>query len=437
MRERVNIGRRRFLKRSAALAAGSAAFPYVVSSAVLGADGAVAPSERITLGSIAVGGRGGALLRGFLGLRDAQVLGVCDVKRERRYWAEQAVDRKYGKKVCTAYTDFRELCAREDIDAVAVASPDHWHVPLALAAVRAGKDVYCEKPLGVSVEQGRVLRETVRRHGAVFQFGTQERSSWSTRLACQIVRCGWIGEVKSITVASRFSRASENFVPEPVPKTLDYDLWLGPAPWAPYSPHRVRNSGWFHIRDYALGFIAGCGIHTVDMAQWGNGTDRTGPVAVEGTGEFPPDGTCNCATGWDVNLTFAKGVVMRFTDGKRNPLGVRFEGSDGWVFVKEKHLGGTVSAHPKSLLHRKPGPNDIILPASTNHGQNFLDCIKTRTETVAPVEVAVRSDQICQLSDIAMRLGRKLTWDPDAERFVGDAEANRLLTRPMREPWRL
>ncbi|HUT01490.1 MAG TPA: Gfo/Idh/MocA family oxidoreductase, partial [Phycisphaerae bacterium] len=347
MREKINANRRRFLKTAARLAAGAAAFPYVVPSSVLGKDGAVAPSERIVVGSVAVGGRGGSLLGGFLGLRDAQVLAVCDVKRERRYWAEQTVDRRYGKKVCTAYSDFRELCARDDLDAVVVASTDHWHVPLALAAVRAGKDVYCEKPLAVSVEQGQVLREACRRYGAVFQFGTQERSAWSTRLACQIVRNGWIGKVRRVKVGSRYSRVSGTFQPQPVPKTLDYDLWLGPAPWAPYSPQRVANSGWFHISDYALGFLAGCGIHTVDMAQWGNGTELTGPIEVEGSGEFPKDGTCDCATGWDVNLTFANGSVMNFTDGKRNPLGVRFEGTEGWVFVKERHLGGSVNAHPR------------------------------------------------------------------------------------------
>ena len=437
MSQNKSLGRRRFLKQAAGAVAGAVALPYVVPSAVLGKDGAVAPSERITMASVGVGGRGGGLLGGWLGLRDTQVLAVCDPKRSRRYWAEEAVDRRYGKKVCTAYTDFREVYARDDIDAVAVASTDHWHVLLALMAVRSGKDVYCEKPLGLSVEQGQVLREAVQRYGAVFQFGTQERSSWSTRKACEIVRNGWIGKVRKITVSSRYSRVSENFKPQPVPDSLAYDLWLGPAPWAPYSPQRVQNNGWFHISDYALGFIAGCGIHTVDMAQWGNGTDLTGPVAVEGTGEFPPDGTCNCATGWDVNLTFADGVVMNFTDGKRNPLGVRFEGTDGWVFVLEQHLGGTVNANPKSLLKRKPGPNDLHLPVSNNHGHNFIECIKTRARTAAPVESAVRSDQICQLSDIAMRVGRKLKWDPVAERFIGDAEANRMLSRSMRDPWRL
>jgi len=432
------ITRRGFFHRAGRLAAGAVAFPYVVPSSALGRAGTVAPSERIAMGSVAVGGRGGALLNGWLGLKDAQVVAVCDVQQHRREGAYNRVNQRYGDTGCAAYVDFRALCARDDIDAVTVASTDHWHVLLALEALRAGKDVYMEKPLGVSVEQGRALRQAVQRYGAVFQFGTQERSAWSTRLACQIVRNGWIGKLKKVTVASRYSRVSENYPPQPVPPTLDYDLWLGPAPWAAYCPQRVSNQGgWFHISDYALGFIAGCGIHTVDMAMWGAGTDHTGPVEIEGIGEFPPDGLCDCATGWDVTLRFANGLPMRFTDGKRNPLGVRFEGSEGWVFVKEKHLGGTVTAEPKSLLQKKPGPSDEVLPASGNHGQNFLDCIKTRKRTVAPVETAVKSDQICQLSDIAMRLGRKLKWDPAAEVFPGDDEANRMLRRAMREPWRL
>jgi len=437
MQQQTAMDRREFLRGAARIATGAVAFPYVVSSSALGKGGAVAASDRIVMGSIGTGGRGGALLRNFLHLRDAQVVAVCDVKRPARENAKRAVGSHYGKNDCAAYNDFRELCARDDIDAAVVASCDHWHVHHALAAVRSGKDVYCEKPLGLSVQEGKVLRRVVQQYRAVFQFGTQERSAAPTRFACETVLNGRIGKVHTITVSSRYSRATPNYPPMPVPDWLDYDLWLGPAPWAPYTANRVMNHHWFHISDYALGFIAGCGIHTVDMAQMGNGTSETGPLSVEGIGEFPADGLCNCATGWDVKLQFAGGVTMRFTDGKREPLGVRFEGTDGWVFIKERHLGGKMDADPKSLLTEKLGPGDVRLPFSDNHGQNFLDCIKTRSRTVAPVEVAVRSDALCQLSNIAMRLGRKLKWDPDAEQFVGDAEADRMLSRPPRSPWRL
>jgi predicted dehydrogenase len=429
--------RRQFLRRAAAAAAGLAAAPYVITSTALGAEGRPAASRRTTLGFIGTGGRGGDLLMNFLGLAEAQVVAVCDVKRPVRENAQRVVDAHYGKPSCTAYNDFRDLCARQDIDAAVVASTDHWHVPLTLAALRTGKDVYTEKPLGLSVEQGKVLRDTVNRLGRVFQFGTQERSSWSTRFACEMVLSGRVGKIHTIKVGSRYSTASGNYPPMPVPDGLDYDLWLGPAPWAPYTENRVSNSHWFHISDYALGFIAGCGIHTIDMANWGNGTDHTGPVEVEGTGVFPRDGLCDCAVSWDVNLKFANGVVMNFTDGEKNPLGVRFEGTDGWVFVKERHLGGTFDAHPKALLREEIRPTEVRLPVSNHHQQNFLDAVRTRGRTVAPVEVAVRSDAICQLSDIAMRLGRKLKWNPDKEEFVGDAEANRMLSRPMRAPWSL
>lgn len=437
MQSNKQISRRSFLKKTTSAAVGAISFPYIVSSSALGQAGGVAASERIVMGFIGVGGRGTSLLRNFLHLSDAQVVALCDVKRQNRDRAKQTADRQYKTTGCSAYSDFRELVARDDIDAVVVASTDHWHVLHALAAVRAGKDVYCEKPLGMSVEQGQVLRREVNRYSRVFQFGTQERSSRNSRFACEMVRSGRVGKIHKITVASRYSVASENYPEMPVPDWLDYDLWLGPAPWAPYTANRVNNSHWFHISDYALGFMAGCGIHTIDIATWGNGTDLTGPVEVEGTGEFPRNGLCNCATGWDVDLKFDNGVTINFTDGERNPLGVKFEGTDGWVFVKEEHLGGKPDASPKSLLEKPIGPDEVHLPVSNHHQQNFLDCVKTRASTVAPVEVAVRSDTLCQLSDIAMRLGRKLRWDPENEKFINDTQADRMLKRPTRSPWRL
>lgn len=435
--EKMNIARRVFLKQTARIAASSLAMPYIVSSSALGADGRVPPSERIVMGFIGVGARGGALLKNFMALQDAQVVAVCDVKKPQQDGALELVNKHYGKNVCVTYDDFRKLCVRKDIDAIAVATPDHWHVLATLEALRTGKDVYMEKPLGVSIEQGKVLRDTVKRYGRVFQFGTQERSSRNSRFACEMVRSGRVGRIRKITVASRYSIVAPNFAPTPVPDWLNYDLWLGPAPWAPHTTNRVINSWWFHISDYSLGFISGCGIHTLDIAQWGNGTDLTGPVEIEGAGEFPKEGICDCATDWDVNMKFANGVYMNFTDCKKNPPGVRFEGTDGWVFVKEEHLGGAVDANPKSLLTEEIGPYEVHLAVSSHHQQNFLDCVKSRSRTVAPVEVAVRSDALCQLSDIAMRLERKLRWDPDKEEFIGDDEANRKLKRPMRSPWHL
>ncbi len=434
MQTNKRCSRRYFLKKVTGAAIATIGFPYVIRPSALGQ---VAPGNRIVLGFIAVGGRGSALLANFMELPDSQIVAVCDVKKPNRDNALNVVDKHYGKKVCTAYNDFRDLCARDDIDAVVVASTDHWHVLHALEAVRSGKDVYCEKPLGVSVEQGQVLRREVHRYGRIFQFGTQERSSRNSRFACEMVRSGRVGKIHTIKVGTRYSIEAENFPTMPVPDWLDYDLWLGPAPWAPYTANRVNNSHWFHISDYALGFIAGCGIHTIDLATWGNATDLTGPIEVEGTAVFSKDGLCDCAMSWDVNLKFANGVLMNFTDGEKNPLGVKFEGADGWVFVKEEHLGGTVDANPKELLKKEIGPDEVHLPVSNHHQQNFLDCVKTRSQPVAPIDVAVRSDTLCQLSNIATRLGRKLRWDPDKEIFINDDQANRLLKRPMRSPWHL
>ena len=434
--------RRQFIRRMGMAAAGGGAVaaaggPVLVPASALGLGGVVAPSERIALGMIGMGGRGSMLQINFQGLTACQVVAVCDVKTAQREYARQVADQAYGGTGCRAFVDFRDLCARPDIDAVAIATPDHWHVLQALEALRAGKDVYMEKPLGLSVAEGKALRGAVERHGRVLQFGTQERSSRNSRFACEMVLSGRIGAVHTIRVGSRQSVPSGVYPPMPVPDGIDYDLWLGPAPWAPYTDHRVINEWWFHNSDYSLGFISGCGVHTVDIAQWGNGTQLTGPVAVEGWGTFPADGLNDCATAWEVTMTYANGVKMHFTDGEQNPLGVRFEGTDGWVFVKEEHLGGAVDAWPREMLRQPIGPGEVRLPFSNHHQENFLDCIRTRARPVAPVEVAVRSDTLCQLSDIAMRLGRRLRWDPDAETFVGDAEANRMLSRAMRSPWRL
>jgi len=431
--KRREINRRRFLKGAAGAAFGTVGFPYIVASSAMGKVGGVAASDRITVGCIGVGGRGRAVMKGFLGSADAQVVAVCDVKRTVREQAQEQVDKHYGKKVCAAYNDFQELLARGDIDAVSIASTDHWHVLHALESARSGKDMYVEKPLGLSVEQGQVLRETIKQYGRVFQFGTQQRSSRNFRFACELVLNGRIGRLRSMKVGCPGGKETGVYPPMPVPDGLDYELWLGPAPWAAYTENRVINQYWFHISDYALGFVAGWGIHHVDIAQWGNGTELTGPVEVEGTGVFPRDGLCDCAVSWDVNLKYANGVTVSFTDNKKNRQGVLFEGTEGWVFVNRRSL----EAHPKSLLQEEIGPDEIHLPVSNQHQQNLLDCIKTRSKTVCPIEVAVRSDTICQLSDIAIRLGRKLRWDPGKEEFVNDAEASRMLKRAMRSPWRL
>ena len=424
--------RRTFLAR-VAKAAGVCAFPYIVPSSALGANGAVAPGNRITVGCIGVGPQGNGVMGNFLGRAEARVVAVCDVDARRREATRKRVDDHYRGTGCAAYSDFRELLARDDIDAVLIASPDHWHVPHAVAAAKAGKDMYVEKPLMLSLSQGQALRNAIHQYGRVFQYGTQQRSSREFRLACELVRNGRIGVLRTIKVGSPASRVSEEITPTPVPDWIDYEMWLGPAPWAPFSEKRIVNNYWWHHSDYALGFVAGWGIHHVDIAQWGNGTDLTGPIEVEGTGVFPPAGFCDCATKWNVQMRYANGVVLDYTDEAQNRHGITFEGSDGWVHVAR----GILEAHPKALVQTRFGANEARLYDSTHHVGNFLDCVKSRAETVCPIDVAIRSDMICHLSDIAMRLGRKLRWDPDAERFMDDAEANRMLQRAMRAPWQV
>ena len=435
-----HITRRRFLKKTAA----SLAFPYVVSSAALGKAGAVIPSERITVGCIGVGPQGTGVMRGFLGQKDAQVVAVCDVKSNVLQDRQELVNKHYQGKGCQAYSDFRELVARDDIDACLVATCDHWHVLTSLAAVHNGKDVYMEKPMGLSLEEDQAMRQAVQRYGRIFQFGTQQRSSRHFRFACELVRNERIGKLHSINVWAPGSSAGGDPTPVPAPEWLDYDRWLGPAPHKPYTKDRCSNSLWWFISDYAIGFIAGWGIHPVDIAVWAAADKLQGPWEIEGAGQFPTQGVCDTAMNWDVTMQCANDVKMRFTGapcrqewkdryGRTTDHGTAFEGTQGWVHVDR----AGINAHPKSLLETKWGPNDIRLEESSHHGRNFLDCIKSRKPAISPVEDAVQSDLVCMISDVAIRLKRKLTWDPSKETFLNDQAANRRLRRPMRSPYRV
>jgi len=426
--------RRSFIKKSLSAAGIAMGFPCIVPGSALGLNGAVAPSNRITTATIGLGGQGVGVMRVFLGQPDAQVIAVCDVNAHRREDAKTLVNSHYGETGCAVYGDFRELLARNDLDAVQIVAPDHWHVPLALAAARAGKDMYVEKPLGLSMAANQALREAIRTHGNVFQFGTQHRSERNFRFGCELVRNGRIGRLQTIRVGSLPSLVSENLSEEPVPDWLDYEMWLGPAPWAPFNNKRIVNQYWWHNYDYSLGFVAGYGVHYVDIAQWGNNTELSGPVMIEGAGVFPKDGMRDCAIAWDVLMTYSNGVKLVYTDTSKTPEGITFEGDEGTVYVT---LGRTTSS-PDSLVKTAWGPNDLRLYESNDHVKNFLECVKSRVETICPIEVAVRSDTLCHLSDIAMRRCRKLQWDPIAERFAGDEDANHYLAaRSMREPWRL
>lgn len=444
MRTVNEISRRKFLKQATGTTVGALSFPYVVSSSALGKTGNTAASNRITVGCVGVGPQGTAVMRNFLAQKDARVVAVCDVKSNVLQAAQELVNKHYGNTGCAAYNDFRKLLECNDIDVVLAATPDHWHVLVALAAVRAGKDVYLEKPMGLSFAQDQALRTAVHRHGRVFQFGTQQRSSRDFRFACELVLNGRIGKLHTINVWSPGSSQGGSPEPVPVPDWLDYDMWLGPAPYTPYTEDRCSNALWWFISDYALGFIAGWGVHPLDIALWGGGEKVACPVQIEGKGIWPTEGVCDTAMNWNIVCKYDSGVTMNFTGdpfpeewknryGRTTSHGTAFEGTDGWVHVDRSGI----NAHPKELLTTEFGPNETHLYQSSNHVRNLLDCVKSRADTICPIDVAVQADIICQISDIAIRLEQKLKWDPKIERFVNNDAANRRLSRPMRSPWTL
>ncbi len=433
------LSRRSFLKSSAASAA-ALAVPTLIPARVRGQQ---APSRKVTLAALGVGGRGTAVMHGFMQHADAQFLAVCDPFQSRREAAKATLDTHYGRNAVTAYADYREVLARPDIDAVIICTQDHWHVPLAIAAARAGKDMYVEKPLGVSLEWAKVLREELRRGARVFQYGTQQRSDWKFRTACELARNQVVGKLQRIEAwCASLGGPGGSTAPLAAPPDLNYDLWLGPAPVSPYTADRCTANGTYHIYDYALGFIAGWGAHPLDIAQWGLGSDDTSPVAYAGTGTLPTAGLWDTVASWDIHCRYANGVDLHFMSADvAQPIvtpyrpwcdhGTTFFGDQGWVSVDR----GRLCASAPGLLKARLGPDAIRLKASPGQDRDFLDCVLSREPTVNPFESAMRSDTISHLADVVVRSGRPLRWDPLQEAVVGDDAAARRLDRPMRAPY--
>lgn len=410
------------------------AFPSIIPARVLGVH---APSKQITVGHIGVGGQGGGLLGGFLSVPLGQCLAVCDPFKDRRERAAQRVEQTYAAdrgsgtyRGCRTYSDFRELLACDDIDAVVIATPDHWHVPLALAAIRAGKDVYVEKPLGLTMEQDKVLREAIHSRGAVFQYGTQQRSfSQHCGYACELVRNGYIGEIKGVHVVAPNGATGGDPIPQPLPEGFDYDLWLGPAPITPYTRDRVIGPGRWHIYDYAIGFIAGWGAHPLDIAHWGYPQI---PVEYEGTGRIETTGLFDTVVDWDVRGRYASGAEFSLRPGSDLTT---FVGTEGQIAVGRGRQ--TLAAQPASLLDIQIKPDQTHLLQTNNHYRDFLECVLTRRVPVSNIDSAVQSDFISHLGDICIRTGRKIHWDAERESIVGDETASRMMTRSLRAPWTL
>ena len=445
--------RRSFLKSAAALAAA----PMIVPSSVFGR---TAPSNRINLAAIGLGNRGsGNVWQDFVSTQDdVRLVAACDCFASRRTAFAAKVDEFYGGRYCEPMADWRDVLARKDVDGVIISTPDHWHVPLAYHAAKAKKDMYVEKPLGVAMAWAFDLRDAVASNEVVFQYGTQQRSSSEFTRAVELVRNGYIGKVRHVdawcsgmrspgSYAQVFDERFRDTVPAPVPADLDYETWIGPAPMKPYTKSRCSEWGAYHIYDYALGFIAGWGAHPLDIAQWGLDMDHTSPVVYEGKGEIPEGGLFDTVDNWDVKCRYADGVTLRFMcdrvakdvpglmdDPRKRPFldhGTTFWGEGGWISVSR----GFLYASPKELqkVRIREGEKPVI--RSSSQGGNFVESIRTRRPTINPLDSAIRSDTISHLSDIAIRLGRALHWDPAKERIIDDRGATERLDRPMREPW--
>lgn len=437
------ITRRTFVKAGATAVAG----PYIVPSWVLAAGKQTTPSNTLTMGLIGLGSMGMRHVKGFLQEDDLRIIAVCDVDAGRRRSAVEEVNGHYGNKDCAQYNDFRELIARSDIDTVCISVPDHWHAVIALEAIRAGKDIYGEKPLALTVAEGRALVEAVHRYNCVWQTGSWQRSTSHFRFGCELVRNQRIGELQRVEVGigggfnpggGRPTVQSIDPQPvQPIPKGFDYQMWLGPAPWADYTEKRCHwNFRW--ILDYSGGQVTDWGAHHIDIAHWGMGCDDTGPTEVSGRGGFPEDGLWNAAVNYDFQCRYAGGLIMRVASNNHLRQGVRFIGQTGWVHITRAGL----SANPKSLLKEKIGPDEIHLakPAGDHrqgHRRDFLDCVRTRAETITPVDIGHHSVIPAHLGNIAMILGRKIKWDPQREKVLDDSTANRMLSRAMRSPWHL
>jgi predicted dehydrogenase len=438
------VKRREFLKGALGGAA-AIGFPTIIPSSALGADGAVAPSDRVVMAAIGTGAQGSGHVRAFTNMADVRMVAICDARASARARNVDTVNTIYRNNDCKGYGDYREMLERPDIDAVMIATPEHWHALQSIEAARRGKSVYCEKPIAVSIGEAKALREAVKRYGVVFQEGCQQRSDQGYRHTAELIWNGRIGQLQTVMIGSAGSGNLNRIPPrkpEPPPEGFDYDMWLGPAPYVPYTPERVART-WMFIHDYGLGCLGGAwGIHDVDIAQWVSGNDFTTPVETEGEGIFFDDIRDTMHT-WTAYQKYANGVQVIHMDistaRKRadqfkfgNFASVMF-GSEGWIWISRQGM----RTHPESLMREVVGPNEKKAVLSNDHRRNFLNAVKTRERPIAHIDSAVNGEMMNQAADIAMRLRRKVRWDPVKEEFIGDEQAARMMDRPMRAPWRL
>lgn len=437
-----SIKRREFLTKSSLAVAGGALFPTIVPSSVFGAN---APSNRVTIGMIGMGRQAyHPNLTQFLNAPDAQVLAVCDVDRWRVEQGLQKVNKYYSEikeksyKGCSAHRDFRDILERPGIDAVMISTPDHWHVPMGIMAAKANKDFAIEKPLTTHIASGRALCDAVKKYKVITRTDSEFRSLKPFWRAAELVRNGRIGQLHTIRTGVPFPLSGLSLPAQPsmpIPDELDYGMWLGPAPFAPYTEKRVHNvhkmnsrPGWMRISDYCNGMISNWGTHLNDIAQWANNTEYSGPVEVEGTGEFSK-GLWNTIINFEIRYLYKNGVQLIY---KTESPYIRFEGTEGWI---QAEYPDKITTRPASLVNNKPEQGEISFAGIKEDKRDFLDAVKSRKQTLEPVEVGHRVVSICQLGLIAIKLGRKLYWNPDKEEFKDDNAANAMKYVTLRSPW--
>jgi predicted dehydrogenase len=442
------VSRRNFIKRTT-----SALAAMAVPNLIVGCS-SKSPNSQMTVGVIGTGNQGTADMKWMMQDPRVQVVAVCDVNRESAGYskdilagrdpAKAIVEKWYAKrnrsgnyKGCDTYEDFRDVLARKDIDAVIIATPDHWHAIPVIEACKAGKDIYCQKPLSLTIEEGRAMSNAVKKFDRVFQTGSQQRSDKTFRRACELVRNGRIGKLQRVKIgqpggAKDLGHTGDRKAPEPIPEGFNYDFWLGPAPFAPYCPARTHANFRWNL-DYSGGQLTDWGGHHPDIAQWAMGTEHTGPVEIRNPkGVFPPRSEVwNTATEYSFECIYANGVKMIISD--KNKRGITFEGTEGSIWVSREGF----ESNPKSIWDSEFSWTDSRLYESNDHYANFVDCVYSRSPTVAPCESAHRSITIAHLGNIAMLLGRDLKWDPKKEHILDDTEANKMLSRPYRAPWKL
>jgi predicted dehydrogenase len=446
------LSRRGFLGTAggSALIAG---FPAIVPSSVFGKS---APGNRINVGAIGTGRISqGFDLPGIWKFDRARIVAVCDLDRKRMETAKSLVNGYYKTQdAVTGYLDYRELLANRDIDAVVIGTPDHWHALIGIAAVEAGKDVYLQKPASLTIAEGRALSNAVQRTGRILQLGSQQRSSVQFRYAAELVRNGRIGELKTVEVGLPGDPSGDVEPEMPIPQNLNYEMWLGSTPYVYYTEKRVHpqdgygRPGWLRCEQFGAGMITGWGSHHIDCAHWAMDTEYTGPVEISGWADFPAKGLWDVHGRFRTEALYANGVKMIVSGDF--PNGIRFQGTAGWIFVSRGNETVTasdpvaklkdnqaLSASDPRILASVIGPDEIHLYESKDHHGNWLDCVKSRLQPIAPVEVGHRSCSACLLHHAAMKLKRKLYWNPARERFRNDDEANGLLSRPQRWPYRI